>query len=197
MNQPNRSDGSPARLLSNRDELLPIRIDEHPQVGLATKDCTSPLANESHQQPITSTKGSASNPVLAATTVTGHHDRMIRTARVWVFMALATCILGSCSAHGGRPDGSAKCVTTDSAQVCGAIDGGRLVMTADGLQAGSVLRIDVEGLGPAEWTVSDSGDLINPPGELGFLIYSGQFGTISIEATGADGDLVAGEILLD
>jgi hypothetical protein len=52
-------------------------------------------------------------------------------------------------------------------------------------------------LGPAEWTVSDSGDLINPPGELGFLIYSGQFGTISIEATGVDGDLVAGEILLD
>lgn len=70
-------------------------------------------------------------------------------------------------------------------------------MTAEGLEVGSVLRIDVEGQGPAEWTVSETGALLAAPGALGFLSYDGTIGTVSIEATALDGTPIAGRIVLD
>ena len=122
---------------------------------------------------------------------------MGRIAYSAIYMTLVTCIVGSCSAGGGTQDGGADCVTTASARVCGAVDKGRLVVTADGLKPGSTLRINVEGQGPAEWIVSEKGNLIDIPGALGFLSYSGEFGTVFIEATAADGTLVSGEVFLD
>lgn len=114
-----------------------------------------------------------------------------------IYMALVTFSLGSCSDDGGTQDGDARCITTASAKVCGAVDGGRFVMTAEGLKTGSTLRINVEGQGPAEWTVSETGSLISDPGALGFLTYSGVIGKVSIEATADDGTSVTGQVLLD
>lgn len=122
---------------------------------------------------------------------------MGRTAHASIYMTLATFILGSCSDDGGTQNRDARCITTASAQVCGANDGGRLVMTAEGLKTGSTLRINVEGQGPAEWTVSETGSLISDPGALGFLNYSGVIGKVSIEATAVDGTSVTGQVLLD
>lgn len=112
-------------------------------------------------------------------------------------MTLATCILGACSDESGTRVGDSKCVTAASAKVCGTLDRGRLVMNADGLKAGSTLRINVEGQGPAEWTVSETGELVSDPGTLGFLNYSGTIGAVSIEATADDGTPVTGQVVLD
>ena len=122
---------------------------------------------------------------------------MGRIAHSAIYMTLATCIVGSCSAGGGTQDHGADCVTTASARVCGAVDNGRLVVTADGLKPGSILRVNVEGQYPVEWIVSEKGNLTDLPGALGFLSYSGKFGTVSIEAIAADGASVSGEVFLD
>lgn len=111
--------------------------------------------------------------------------------------ALATCILVSCSDDGGTRAGDSRCISAADAKVCGAVDEGRLAMTAEGLKPGSTLRIIVEGQGPAEWTVSETGSLISDSGVLGFLSYNGAIGTVAIEATAEDGTSLAGEVVLD
>lgn len=106
-------------------------------------------------------------------------------------------VIGSCS-RDTRTQGSVPaCITIRTAQVCGTVDEGRLVMTAEGLEPGSTLRVDVEGMGPAEWRVSEAGTLAGTPGQLGFLTYTGAIGTLTIEATADDGALLTGEVILD
>lgn len=134
---------------------------------------------------------------LAESAHTGQSARMRLATKASVYTTLATCILLSCSDDGGTTRGDSKCITAANAKVCGAVDEGRLAMTAEGLKPGSTLRINVEGQGPAEWTVSETGGLISDPGVLGFLSYNGAIGTVVIEATAEDGTSLAGEVVLD
>jgi hypothetical protein len=119
------------------------------------------------------------------------------TTKCSLFTTLVTCMLVSCSDDGGTRGGDSTCISAANAKVCGAVEEGRLTMTAEGLKPGSTLRINVEGQGPAEWTVSETGSLISAPGALGFLTYDGSIGTVLIEATAEDGTSLAGEVVLD
>lgn len=102
-------------------------------------------------------------------------------------------LLGACA---GARDADVECIEIAKAKVCGAVEDARLVMSAEGLKAGSLLRIQLEDAGPAQLTVSENGTLLPEAGSRGFLSYDGTFGKLSIEATAADGTPIVGEILL-
>ncbi len=109
---------------------------------------------------------------------------------------VVACAVAACSDDATDTD-SAQCVASGQARVCGDVVGGALAITSEGLRPGSTVRIDVEGAGPAEWTVSDDGTIENEPGSLGFLSVTGSFGTIIVAAVAEDGTPVAGTITLD
>lgn len=117
---------------------------------------------------------------------------MTRITRLVGSVLIAAGALAACS-----DDGSAECLSSGPARVCGEVDEGALRMTGEGLQPGSTVRIDVAGAGPAEWTVSDDGTIENEPGSLGFLNVTGTFGTITVAAVAEDGSPIDGTITLD
>lgn len=117
---------------------------------------------------------------------------MPRISRRVGSVLIAAGALAACS-----DAGSAVCLSSGAARVCGEAVEGALRMTGEGLQPGSAVRIDVAGIGPAEWTVTDDGTIENEPGSLGFLSFTGSFGTITVAAVADDGTPVAGTITLD
>lgn len=106
-------------------------------------------------------------------------------------------VVGSCADDRDLRDSGAPCLSVAEARICAQVDRGRLVMTAEGLEAGSLLRISMEGIGPAEWMVSETGTLIQEAGSIGFLSYNGTFGEISVEAISKNGSPVVGRIVPD
>lgn len=106
--------------------------------------------------------------------------------------AVGLLVLTACSHRDS--DEANNCVAEADAEVCGRVDGGALTFTGEGLDPGSVVRIEIGEQGPGEFAVSEAGTLVNPPGALGFLSFDGTFGVITIEAIAADGTRLVGEI---
>jgi hypothetical protein len=121
---------------------------------------------------------------------------MRRGARLVGSLMVVACAVAACSDDATDVD-SAQCVASGQARVCGDVVDGALAITSEGLRPGSTVRINVEGAGPAEWTVSDDGTIENDPGSLGFLSVTGTFGTITVDATADDGTAINGTITLD
>ena len=97
----------------------------------------------------------------------------------------------------GSQDGQDACLSSATARVCASTDSGGLTLDGEGLQPGSVVRATIEGLEPLEWRVSDSGEVVKAPGDVGFVNLNGPAGRVTLQATAADGSLLTGEIALD
>ncbi len=96
----------------------------------------------------------------------------------------------------------AACVAAHSARVCAEVSEGRLSFNAEGLEPGSVVRLDLdlEGLDRTdEYVVGQDGDLTDfATGTLGYLSFSGNFsGVVEVRATAADGSSLAGSLKID
>jgi hypothetical protein len=94
-------------------------------------------------------------------------------------------------------DGEVSCVEGAGGQVCARVDDGALVVTGNGLQAGSTVTFRINDGEPIEWTVSATGDIPPPSGgQLGLLNVTG-FQSVGIEAVAADGTPINGELSFD
>lgn len=93
-------------------------------------------------------------------------------------------------------------MAADSARVCAEVAEGRLSFTADGLEPGSVVRLDLDLKGfdrTDEYVVGPDGTLTDfASGALGYLSFSGDFsGVVDVRATAADGSSLAGSLKID